>query len=210
LCLFNGGGGCLSLLDLQQQSGLQLPSLKRVLHSLCSQQHKVLRKGTRDQLAAAGSSSSSSSLSASLSSSSSSTPPSVTALKSSDSTQDCFYTVNEAFRSRHLKCRLPMPSNDKKSRSTGPEGGDPGSSPLALSQQEVVVARKQTVEAAIVRLLKGRKTLSESQILSAVQSRAAQTFLPDLLLVRKCLAALVEKEYIEQGEDDPRQYVYCP
>ena len=83
-----------------------------------------------------------------------------------------------------------------------------------MSKHEVTVARKQTVEAAIVRMLKGRKSMSEMEIVQEVLSRAAETqsflFLPDATLVKKCLASLVEKEYIEPLESDPHQYLYCP
>ena len=183
-----------SINEIEQRTGMDSMMVKRVLHSLSNQQHRILRKVSME----------------------------THSIVNQGLSSDTGFTVNLSFRSRLIRTRVPMPSaaafeNNCGSHSGLIDGNDnsnicrgPSAAVSSLSQSEIAIARRQAVEACIVRLLKGRKCMYEAEILAGVQARTAQTFIPDLLLVKKCLTTLMDKEYIEASTSVPGQYIYCP
>ena len=183
-----------SINEIEQRTGMDSMMVKRVLHSLSNQQHRILRKVSME----------------------------THSIVNQGLSSDTGFTVNLSFRSRLIRTRVPMPSaaafeNNSGSHSGPIDGNDnsnicrgPSAAVSSLSQSEIAIARRQAVEACIVRLLKGRKCMYEAEILAGVQARTAQTFIPDLLLVKKCLTTLMDKEYIEASTSVPGQYIYCP
>jgi cullin 3 len=61
-----------------------------------------------------------------------------------------------------------------------------------------------TIEAAIVRTMKARRSLDHSQLISEVTSQLVGHFVPDVGLIKKC----IEREYLSQSERDRRKYEY--
>jgi cullin 3 len=183
-----------SINEIEQRTGMDSMMVKRVLHSLSNQQHRILRKVSME----------------------------THSIVNQGFSSDKGFAVNLSFRSRLIRTRVPMPSaaafeNNSGSHSGLIDGNDnsnicrgPSAAVSSLSQSEIAIARRQAVEACIVRLLKGRKCMYEAEILAGVQARTAQTFIPDLLLVKKCLTTLMDKEYIEASTSVPGQYIYCP
>lgn len=183
-----------SISEIEQRTGMESMMVKRVLHSLSNQQHRILRKVSME----------------------------THSIVNQGLSSDTGFAVNLSFRSRLIRTRVPMPSaaafeNNSGSHSGLIDGNDnsnisrgPSAAVSSLSQSEIAIARRQAVEACIVRLLKGRKCMYEAEILAGVQARTAQTFIPDLLLVKKCLTTLMDKEYIEASTSVPGQYIYCP
>ncbi|KAL1960083.1 hypothetical protein VTO42DRAFT_255 [Malbranchea cinnamomea] len=69
--------------------------------------------------------------------------------------------------------------------------------------------RRHTIEAAIVRIMKQRKTLAHSQLLTEVISQLASRFTPDVNMVKKRIESLIDREYLERISDsDPPSYQY--
>merc|ERR1712129_164167 len=74
--------------------------------------------------------------------------------------------------------------------------------------QQVMEARKNRVEAAIVRIMKARKKLRHQQLIVEVVHQLQARFNPDPQFIKQRIAALIEREYLERDADDRRLYHY--
>lgn len=67
--------------------------------------------------------------------------------------------------------------------------------------------RSIAIEAATVRIMKARKTLSHQQLLAEVLAQLA-FFRPDPKLIKKRIESLIDREYLERDPDNPNTYRY--
>ena len=65
---------------------------------------------------------------------------------------------------------------------------------------EVDKDRAHAVDAAIVRVMKARKTLTHAQLTGEVVPQLARMFKPDVRLVKKRIESLIDREYLQRGE----------
>jgi len=100
------------------------------------------------------------------------------------------FTANEKFSSNMRKIRIPMASLDGQ-----------------LNTKRVEEDRTIAIEAAIVRIMKARKTLQHQQLLSEVLAQL-NFFSPNPRLVKKRIEALIEREYLERSADNTQVYNY--
>ncbi|EAW06554.1 cullin family protein [Aspergillus clavatus NRRL 1] len=68
--------------------------------------------------------------------------------------------------------------------------------------------RGASVEAAVVRIMKQRKTLVHSSLMSEVLSQLSSRFVPDVNMVKKRIESLIDREYLERVAEEPPTYGY--
>jgi len=101
------------------------------------------------------------------------------------------FLFNEQFTCQMRKIRIPMASLEDASQTT----------------KRVEEDRSVAIEAATVRIMKARKTLSHQQLLSEILTQLA-FFRPDPKVIKRRIENLIEREYLERDPDNQNTYRY--
>jgi cullin 1 len=103
---------------------------------------------------------------------------------------DDSFRVNTAFRSSIKKINIPMPSLEEN-----------------YNPKRLDTNRAIQIEAAIVRIMKARKTLTHNQLVSEVLQQMT-FFSPSARDIKKYIESLIEREYLERDDDNNNIYKY--
>ncbi|ETO26047.1 hypothetical protein RFI_11090 [Reticulomyxa filosa] len=71
-------------------------------------------------------------------------------------------------------------------------------------------ARKNRVEAAIIRVMKARKTLEHNLLVSEVVHQLQARFNPNPQFIKQRIASLIEREYLARDDHNRKVYHYLP
>lgn len=115
-------------------------------------------------------------------------------LKSRDATSGAdVYTANRGFSSSRKRFRVAMPLPDSPRK----------------PQQEAAVEedRKAAIEAAIVRIMKARKTITH-QLLVAETLTQLSLFRPDPKVIKRRIESLIDREFLQRTDGSPDTYSY--
>ena len=70
------------------------------------------------------------------------------------------------------------------------------------TQDKVDEERKHQIEAAIVRIMKDRKTMEHNLLIAEVTKQLGARFMPNPVMIKKRIEALIDREYLERNSDD--------
>ncbi|EDV26756.1 uncharacterized protein TRIADDRAFT_22645 [Trichoplax adhaerens] len=68
--------------------------------------------------------------------------------------------------------------------------------------------RKLFLQATIVRIMKSRKVLNHNSLLEEVIKMSVNRFSPSIVLIKKCIELLIEKDYMKRNEGRQDEYNY--
>ncbi|KAI6198055.1 hypothetical protein M3Y94_01299700 [Aphelenchoides besseyi] len=105
--------------------------------------------------------------------------------------EDATLFLNKSFQNKKLKVDLSKVMVKTEVRKEAEE-----------MQRAIEDDRRMVVQAAIVRIMKMRKTLKHSQLVSEVLSQLTPRFNPKIPLIKKSIDILIEKEYLKRSADD--------
>ncbi|OMP00315.1 hypothetical protein COLO4_12767 [Corchorus olitorius] len=74
--------------------------------------------------------------------------------------------------------------------------------------KDVAVERKWATDAAIVRIMKSRKTLGYQQLVTECTEQVSKMFKPDIRTIKKRTDDLVAREFLERDQKDPSIFKY--
>jgi cullin 1 len=100
------------------------------------------------------------------------------------------FSANAKFTSTKRKIRVPSPSIES-----------------IYNREKVELDRSYAIEAAIVRIMKARKTLQHQALLSEVMAQLF-FFSPDAHAIKRCIEKLIDKEYLERSTEQSDVYNY--
>lgn len=105
-------------------------------------------------------------------------------------TENGMFQVNESFSCLHRKIKLPTPVQEE-----------------TQCRARVEEDRSITVDAAIVRIMKTRKSLTHQQLVGEVMAQL-HFFQPPPKLLKERIQDLIAREFLERDKDKPTQYNY--
>ncbi|KAK5012889.1 hypothetical protein LTR16_004672 [Cryomyces antarcticus] len=104
------------------------------------------------------------------------------------------FSFNESFESKFAKIKVLSITSGNKVE------GDRERKETEKKNNE---SRNHNIEAAVVRIMKQRKELSHQQLVSETLTQLASQFKPDVVMIKKRIESLIEREYLERIEDSP-------
>ena len=125
------------------------------------------------------------------------TPPNTAPSLLTQVNDDDVFHVNDAFRSKLIKVKIGTVA---AARETEPEKHE--------TRARVEEDRKPQIEAAIVRILKARRVLEHSNVVSEVITQLSPRFVPNPSVIKKRLESLIEREFLERDRENRKLYRY--
>eukprot|EP00804_Cyclotella_cryptica_P027139 CCRYP_013645-RA/>CCRYP_013645-RA protein AED:0.32 eAED:0.32 QI:0/-1/0/1/-1/1/1/0/539 len=196
LVLFNNRD-TLTLKQIREETQIPEDELRRHLVSLCTPKHRILKKGSKGK-----------------------------GISGDDDT----FTYNADYTSKMTRVKVPMVSMRDATLGPNAEGGagDGTSSNAAAAHKgasgahnasvlvdgspsvpaSVEEDRRHLLEAAIVRIMKARKTLNHNDLVAEATKQLSGRFVPPPQFVKKRVESLIEREYLERDENDRKLYRY--
>jgi len=105
-------------------------------------------------------------------------------------------TLNAQFQSKRLRLKVAS----SMQRETPKDNEE--------TYESIAEDRKLFLQAAIVRIMKARKTLTHVNLVQETIGQAKARFKPSVPIIKKCIEQLIEKEYLQRVEGETNTYAY--
>jgi len=102
------------------------------------------------------------------------------------------FQFNAAFENRARRIKMVMPPMDEKKKVIADVASD----------------RRYVIDAAIVRIMKSRRTMQHQQLVLECVSQLAHSFKPDLKVVKMRIEDLIAREFMQRDADNPSVFQY--
>ncbi|KAJ5653723.1 hypothetical protein N7490_000726 [Penicillium lividum] len=112
---------------------------------------------------------------------------------------DCFF-FNDEFQSPFVKVRIGVVSGGANKVENTDQRKE--------TEKKMAEERYGTIESAIVRIMKQRKTLTHTHLISEVLSQLSSRFVPEVTMIKKRIESLIDREYLDRVSEDPPTYDY--
>eukprot|EP00903_Cladosiphon_okamuranus_P018135 g16689.t1 len=112
---------------------------------------------------------------------------------------DDTFSFNADFTSKLKRVRIPLVSI--KDSTSGPAAS--AALPPAVEED-----RRHLTEAAVVRIMKARKTLRHNDLVAEVTRQLSSRFVPSPTVIKSRIESLIDREYLERDRNDRRAYNY--
>ncbi|KAI9261530.1 Cullin [Phascolomyces articulosus] len=103
-------------------------------------------------------------------------------------------SLNMAFSSKRTKIKVAAAAQTEQQESQ-------------TARKAVDEDRRMYLQAAIVRIMKSRKALTHVQLVQEIIDQTRSRFSPSVILIKKCIEQLIEKQFIAREERDTYTYV---
>lgn len=110
------------------------------------------------------------------------------------------FSFNGDFQSQFVKVRIGVVSGGSNKAENQDQRKD--------TEKKLNEERGSTIEAAIVRIMKQRKKLIHSQLMTEVLAQLSSRFVPDVNMVKRRIESLIDREYLERVGEEPPTYGY--
>jgi cullin 3 len=117
--------------------------------------------------------------------------------KTKEIAADHVFTINDSFTSKLFRVKIQAIACRGE---TEPERKE--------TRSKVDEDRKHEIEAAIVRIMKARKQMSHSNLVTEVTEQLRSRFMPSPVIIKKRIEALIEREYLARTDMDRKTYTY--
>lgn len=117
--------------------------------------------------------------------------------KTKEIASDHTFTINDSFTSKLFRVKIQAIACRGESE---PERKE--------TRSKVDEDRKHEIEAAIVRIMKARKQMSHSNLVTEVTEQLRTRFMPSPVIIKKRIEALIEREYLARTDADRKTYNY--
>lgn len=107
------------------------------------------------------------------------------------------FSFNEDFSSRNRRIKIQMVTAQKENETEKSE-----------TRNRIDEDRKPLIEAAIIRVMKDRKTMDHQQLIAEVTSQLACRFEPNPYDIKLRIESLVEREFLERDPENRSSFTY--
>lgn len=126
---------------------------------------------------------------------------------SKDIKEDDVFRLNDKFKSPTVKVKVPTVSLASSTAS--------GKNKKSKEQEEtdavnanISEGRRIEINAAIVRILKSRRTVKHNELIEGLVKQLSNRFQPLVVLIKQQIEDLIDKEYLERDANDRNVYHY--
>ncbi|XP_052748961.1 cullin-2 [Galleria mellonella] len=113
-------------------------------------------------------------------------------------------TLNLNFSCKRTKVRLTCANAPAQQGGSGGGGASGEGNEVTHCDDD----RKMYLQAALVRIMKQRKVLRHTELIQEVVSQARGSFAPSVAMIKKCIEALIDKQYLERAPGTLDTYSY--